>query len=403
MHSQQSRAHHYVPEWYQRRFLLPGQCSYCYLDLHPETVIVREGKSYQTRQLYYGAPTLCFRQKDLYTLRQGGWMTDAVERRFFGEADRKGSKAVVVFGEYQGLMNVPSRDPYRNLLPYMGAQRFRTPRALDLIKNRTGRADHNVALNMMQQLFQLHTTMWSEAIWEVVRAKQSPTKFIVSDGPVTFYNRVMFKSDSVYPNDTELNEIGTRTLFPLGLDACLIITHLQLIRNPWATPTEFRRNARSFRTVLTYLGNIQFGRELEEDEVLRVNHILKQRATRYLAAAEEEWLYPERRVSTTDWTKLDDDWFLFPNLWKVPFTTGVMAGGGPSLPYAADEYGYHPGNREYNNEKFRQMEHLSCDRAQLVWAKKRIGKSVAHIEEFNHDGVHDKMMNDYLSSEGLLP
>jgi hypothetical protein len=40
----------------------------------------------------------------------------------------------------------------------------------------------------------------------------------------------------------------------------------------------------------------QFGRELEEDEVLRINYILKRRATRYIAAAEEEWLYPEKRV-----------------------------------------------------------------------------------------------------------
>jgi hypothetical protein len=46
--------------------------------------------------------------------------------------------------------------------------------------------------------------------------------------------------------------------------------------------------------------------------VLRTNYILKRRATRYVAAAEEEWLYPERRVSTTDWPQLDDDWFLFP-------------------------------------------------------------------------------------------
>jgi len=70
----------------------------------------------------------------------------------------------------------------------------------------------------------------------------------------------------------------------------------------------------------------QFGRELEEDEVIRVNFILKARATRYLAAAKEEWLYPEQRASTTNWAKLDDDWFLLPNLYKIRFSRGIVAG-----------------------------------------------------------------------------
>jgi hypothetical protein len=42
MSGQQSHAHHYVPQWYQRRFLLPGQSRYHYLDMNPDTV-VRDG------------------------------------------------------------------------------------------------------------------------------------------------------------------------------------------------------------------------------------------------------------------------------------------------------------------------------------------------------------------------
>jgi hypothetical protein len=93
---------------------------------------------------------------------------------------------------------------------------------------------------------------------------------------------------------------------------------------------------------MKYLLEIQYGRELEEDEVLRINYILKRRAARYIAAAEKEWLFPEKRVSITDWTKLDNDWFLFPNLWKVSFTTGIMAGWADGSAWAADEYGHHP-------------------------------------------------------------
>jgi len=144
-------------------------------------------------------------------------------------------------------------------------------------------------------------------VWEIVRAKKSATKFIVSDDPVTFYCKTMFKSEWTFPDDTSSKSIGTHTLFPLGPDSCLIITYLQLARNPWNTPTEYRANARfGDPSAIKYLGSIQFGRELEEDEVLRINYILKRRATRYVAASNKEWLCPERRVSV-DWTKLDDD------------------------------------------------------------------------------------------------
>ena len=49
-------------------------------------------------------------------------------------------------------------------------------------------------------------------------------------------------------------------------------------------------------------------------------------ATKYIAAADEESLYPERRVGNIHWTNLDSDWFLLPNPWKVGFTTGIMVG-----------------------------------------------------------------------------
>lgn len=41
---------------------------------------------------------------------------------------------------------------------------------------------------------------------------------------------------------------------------------------------------------------IQTHRSLSEQDVLRVNCVIKRRAHRYIAAAREEWLYPERHV-----------------------------------------------------------------------------------------------------------
>jgi len=147
---------------------------------------------------------------------------------------------------------------------------------------------------------------------------------------------------------------------------------------------------------------IQFGRELDEDDVLRINYILKRRATRYVAAAEEEWLYPERRVSTTNWPMLDDDMFLFPNLWNVSFTTGITWGDAKGRGFALDEYGRTPGNPMYEDPAQRRRDRVTFDRAKHQWAKKRAGKSRAGVDERLARGVGNAMMDDYLREEGLL-
>ena len=92
--------------------------------------------------------------------------------------------------------------------------------------------DPNHILSVLTGVFQAYSTMWVECVWEIVHARQSKTKFIVSDNPVTFYCKSMFPNDWNYPNDCNLKQIGTRTLFPLALDSCLILTHLQLARIP---------------------------------------------------------------------------------------------------------------------------------------------------------------------------
>ena len=240
--------------------------------------------------------------------------------------------------------------------------------------------------------------MWTEGVWEFARARNSPTKFIVSDNPVTFYCKLMFPSDWTYPNDPNLKQIGTRTIFPMGPDCCLIITHLQLARNPWSTPTEHRENARYYDETIKHLGDIQFGRELEEDEVLRINYILKRRATRYIAASNEEWLYPEKRVSITEWNKLDDDWFLLPHLWKVSFTSEIMMGG-ENWAWGMDEYGRRAGHPHYRNKRMHERDWVTRQMAQRKWAKKRSGKSFAQIDRREHGDVYDKMVEDFLRKE----
>jgi hypothetical protein len=397
MNVQQSRIHHYVPQWYQRRFLRDGQFKFHYLDLHPETLENNKVK-YQRHSVLHWGPARCFHKEGLYNLKLGKWTTDEIERRFFGVIDNRGRNAVELFGDYSGFVKVGPEN-FQVLPQYMGAQRFRTPKGLDYLRKMTDVPDDNHALLFMQHVFQFHNTMWTEGIWEIARARQSPTKFIVTDEPVTFFNRRGYPSECIYPFDVALEQIGTRTLFPLSLDSCLIITHTQLVRNPWLNPTITRANARAYQQTMKYLLDTQFGRELEEDEVLRINFILKKRATRYIAAADKEWLYPERRCSTTDWSKLDDDWFLFPHLYKVPFSSGIMVGWKDGSSWAMDEYGRQPTDPKYQDKKLHDQEWATCHAAKQAWAKKREGRCVAHTEKGKEDEIEDKMMQEYLASQ----
>lgn len=401
MSTPQARVHHYVPQWYQRKFLPEGQGKFYYLDLRPETINESSVK-YQRRALLRWGPPSCFCKRDLYTFQLGNWSTDDFEKRFFGAIDNRGREAVEVFNNFNGFeKGVNFHGAFQNLPLYMDAQRFRTPRGLDFLRMAVNVRNHNDMLLAMQRLYRFHTTMWMEGIWEFVRARQSTTKFICSDEPVTLFNRRGFPSEFPYPRDVGLAQVGTRTLFPLSLDSCLIITHVQLCRNPSINPTMPRENARSYQETLKYFLDTQFGRELDDDEVLRINYILKRRATHYIAAAEEEWLYPERHTSVKEWARLDDDWFLFPNLYKVPFHAEIMVGHKDGSVWAADEYGRQPGNPRFKDAKLHAREWVTAQRAKLEWAKKRKGKSLAHIDKLQHDDVDDKIMHDDLIKMGL--
>jgi hypothetical protein len=173
-----------------------------------------------------------------------------------------------------------AHEAFNSMLPYMSAQRFRTRRGLDYLRHITNVQNQTTVLAFMRQVFQANATMWTEGVWEIARARQSPTKFIITDEPVTFYNAKVFPLSPAipYPRDVDLSDVGTRTIFPLSLDACFIITHLQFVRDPWRNPRRTRANARSFETTGFDLRSIQTDRELDEDEVRRINFILKRRA-----------------------------------------------------------------------------------------------------------------------------
>lgn len=60
------RHNHYVPIWYQQRFILRGQHRYWRLDLFPEVVKHAKG-SYKRRDIHEWSPENIFAEDDLYT------------------------------------------------------------------------------------------------------------------------------------------------------------------------------------------------------------------------------------------------------------------------------------------------------------------------------------------------
>jgi hypothetical protein len=380
-----ARRNHYVPIWYQKRFLPEGETRFYYLDLAPETRVSPGGKKYQRRALLRWGPERCFVQDDLYTVKLGNWSNDEIERKFFGGIDARGKKAVEFFSDCGVRDGI--HEAFDAIVPYMGAQRYRTPRGIDYLKNKIAAQNHYMTPFVLQGVYQFNDTMWMEGIWEVVSARQSPTKFLLTDEPVTFYNAGAFpgSKDCLYPNDANLMEIGTRTIFPLGLEACLIITHLHLVRDPQTAPKRLRANARAYKYAITNFLNFQYGRELGEDEVLRINLILKKRATRYIAAAREEWLYPERRVSTTHWSRMDHDWFLLPNPCLVPYGAEIIVGNQDGSSWRMDEYGRRPGDPQYDTRDVSSGRHFEqC----AAWAVKRAGRSLSRTVEHEFPAEH---------------
>jgi len=149
----------------------------------------------------------------------------------------------------------------------------------------------------------LHCTIWAETVKEIVSAKNSKVKFIVSDHPVTVYNPACppRSLECKYPNDPRIEMKGTQTIFPLDLNRCLILTNLDYAKNPNLRDLkEFRPNPNPLRNTLVRYDNIINDRELSEGEVAHINWIIKSRASQYLAAEQSEWLFPEKTVQA-DW------------------------------------------------------------------------------------------------------
>ena len=122
-----TRNNHYVPMWYQKRFLLPGEHEYYYMNLKPLIIQCERGEEEQHIELRRMTPRQCFRSRDLYTTTSGV-PEDWVERMVFGNIDDMGAKGLRAFLKH----DMHELHLYlKNFFGFMDAQRLRTPKGLD--------------------------------------------------------------------------------------------------------------------------------------------------------------------------------------------------------------------------------------------------------------------------------
>jgi hypothetical protein len=67
-----------------------------------------------------------------------------------------------------------------------------------------------------------------------------------------------------------------------------------------------------------------------------------------------------------------------------------------------DEYGRDPRDPMFKNKRQREREWVTFHEAEREWARRRVGKSRAEDHRLGRE-VANKMMDDFLREEGLLP
>lgn len=184
MEEEKTRNNHYVPQWYQKGFL--GTASQLhYLDLDPEKKTLPGGRVITMHDCRKRATSQCFVERDLYSTFFGFFVSDEIEKKLFGKIDDTGSKAVRAFisGD-QGECHTHFSD----FFSYIDSQKIRTPKGLNWIRGHYPRLNQLDLMIEMQAIRNMHCTLWTEGVREIVSARQANLKFILSDHPVTVYN-----------------------------------------------------------------------------------------------------------------------------------------------------------------------------------------------------------------------
>ena len=212
---------HYVPVWYQNRFIPPTQLdrSLYYLDLKPGVFTDAKGKvTHEYTGLHKRGPKGCFVEKDLYTTYLGSEASTGIEQSFFGPIDRNGKIGVEYFSDYE--YQTVDYAAYDFMINFLSTQKLRTPKGLGWLSNELGTTDHDDLLRLMIRVRQVFNSIWTECVWLIADATESDTKFIISDHPVTVFNRRCGPRSQWCRgyDDPDIRFEGTHTIFRLSID-----------------------------------------------------------------------------------------------------------------------------------------------------------------------------------------
>ena len=297
----QTRKNHYVPEWYQNGFVDERDSELRHLKRREIRL-----KGAPTKIVYsknWFTPAQCFYEKDLYSTFFGTIVNDDIEKKLFGPIDNNGADSVRAFltdDQAQWHHN------FQDFFTYLDAQKLRTPKGLDWVRSKYPELSQIQLMAEMQALRYIHCTLWTEGVRELVSAEDSDVKFILSDHPVTIYNYACPPDSEIcaYPNDPDIALKGSQTIFPLDKNRCLILTNLEYAKDPnGENPLELRTNATKIRQSMVMTINFINIRNLNHDEVTKINYIIKYRAKNAIAAGKESWLYPENCLNC-NWSEL---------------------------------------------------------------------------------------------------
>jgi hypothetical protein len=390
------RHNHYVPEWYQRRFLPPSQADQelHYLDLSPGFFVDPRGISHARPAVRRQGFKHCFAQDDLYIATFGSGESTRIEREFFGTIDREGAQAADYFAKFNHT--AIDRSAFQRMLLYMSTQKLRTPKGLGWLAARAGTSEKQQLLRLMLKYRQLHCAIWTECVWQIADASNSDTKFLISDHPVTVYNRGCDPTSKRCQgdNDPDIWLHGTHTIFPLCLDKVLILTNLSWVRNPYQSAVEPRPNPVPFRDTMFKFMDIQILRYLTENEVREINLITKTRARRFVGAAREEWLYPERPLPVEQWSTYGQKFLLMPDPRSISLGGEMFWRNADGTGGAMDEYGRRPEHPDYGKESRTQEEGETLLRFQGEFA--RLCGPYRRGRSFELGRLEEEMMSDSL-------
>lgn len=298
------RNNHYVPRWYQKLFLSNKTDQLYYLDLSPDKILLPNGQEKNYNTCKKQAPSISFCEQDLYTTFFGEVINDEIEEKLFGKIDDIGLKAVNAFIHGNASDRIEN---FSNLMLYLDAQKLRTPKGLAWIKKNYISLDQNRLMHEMQALRTINCTLWAEGVKEIVSAEHSEIKFIISDHPITIYNYACPPNmeKCFYPDDPSIKYKASQTIFALDMNHCLILTNYEYAEKPQEVdPLEYRTNATFFRQSIVNAEKIIRERMLNDEDVKKINYIIKSRARKYIAGRKNA-LYPENDVKC-NWSDLKE-------------------------------------------------------------------------------------------------